>query len=335
MISLRRGVNLSHWLSQSDRRGEARRAWTTREDFLRIRDFGFDHVRLPLDEEQLWTESGTKETEAWDLLERALDWASEAGLGAVCDMHILRGHHFNQEDVPALYTDAAVADIFCSQWTTLALALGRRSPDLVALEVLNEAVARDPADWNRVSSQAFAAIRAAAPGHTIVLGSNWYCMCETFPELSIPDDPNQILTFHFYNPMFVTHHQASWTPGGAWKGPVNYPGKPWPDGIPDTVEHSLAVRMFDANVAAGPETMLAEIAPPLARAKETGLGLYCGEFGVIRLAPVEIRRAWLRDAVRTFESNGIGWAMWDWKGVFGVVDALGEPTGIHEALFGG
>jgi len=36
------------------------------------------------------------------------------------------------------------------------------------------------------------------------------------------------------------------------------------------------------------------------------------------LAPVALRIAWLGDAVRTFESHEIGWAMWDWKGVFGV-----------------
>jgi len=83
MISLQRGVNLSHWLSQSERRGAERRAWTSRDDFSRIRSFGFDHVRLPVDEVQLWNEAGGKENEAWDLLEHALDWAEAEDLRMV------------------------------------------------------------------------------------------------------------------------------------------------------------------------------------------------------------------------------------------------------------
>jgi len=176
MISLRRGVNLSHWFSQSERRGIERRAWTTREDFIRIRSMGFDHVRLPLDEVQMWDEQGRREPDAWDLLEHALDWAEAEELKVVCDLHILRSHHFNQETDPGLYTDPAELERFLDRWRDLAPVLSCRSPEHVALEILNEAVARNPADWNRVSGAAFRTIRDIAPLHDIVLGSNWYCM---------------------------------------------------------------------------------------------------------------------------------------------------------------
>ncbi|QQS04089.1 MAG: cellulase family glycosylhydrolase [Fibrobacterota bacterium] len=333
MISLNRGVNLSHWLSQSERRGPERAAWTTRIDFARIREMGFDHVRLPVDEEQLWKPDGTRETEAWDLLESGLDWAEAVGLSVVCDLHVLRSHHFNQTSVPALYADPSELNRFCQLWRDLAGVLGKRSQDRVALEILNEAVARDDEDWNRVSSAAWRAMREAAPQHTIVLGSNWYCMCKTFPQLVVPDDPNLILTFHFYNPMFVTHHRAEWTPQGAWTGGISYPGKHWPEGVPEGLDAALAERMHAANQTRwGVEAMREEIQSPLAKASETGHKLYCGEFGVIRHAPLAIRKAWLTDAVGLFEENRIGWAMWDWKGAFGVVDAEGIPAGIHEAI---
>jgi endoglucanase len=332
VIELERGVNLSHWLSQSERRGAERRKWTARDDFSRIRSLGFDHVRLPLDEEQLWNADGSKEPDAWDLLEHALDWAEAEDLRVVCDLHILRSHYFDQKDAPALYTDPAELDKFCSLWRGLAPVLAARSPAHVALEILNEAVARDPADWNRVSGAAFRAIREAAPDHTIVLGSNWYCMCRTFADLEIPPDPNKILTFHFYNPMSVTHYRAKWTPGGAWDGPISYPGLPFPQGVPDDVDEPLRSRMVAHNVPWGPEQMEQELSEPLRRARETGSRLYCGEFGVYGAAPVEIRKAWLRDATTAFEKHGIGWSVWDWKGSFGVVDADGNPTGVHEAL---
>jgi len=332
MISLNRGVNLSHWLSQSERRGAERRAWTTRDDFSRIRAFGFDHVRLPVDEVQLWSETGEKENEAWDLLEHALDWAESEDLRVVCDLHILRSHYFDQKDTPALYTDPAALENFLELWRQLAPVLAGRSPAQVALEILNEAVARDTRDWNRVSSAAFRTIREAAPHHDIVLGSNWYCTCASFDTLEIPDDPDKILTFHFYNPMAVTHHKADWTPWGPWRGDVSYPGLPWPDGVPESVPEPLRSRMISANVPWGIEQMEAELALPLARARETGSRLYCGEFGVHRLTPPDVRRAWLRDAVRTFEKHDIAWAMWDWKGIFGVVDQDGTPTGVHQVM---
>ena len=55
---VRRGTNLSHWLSQSRRRGAERRAFFTAADVRRLADWGFDHLRLPVDEEQLWTPDG-------------------------------------------------------------------------------------------------------------------------------------------------------------------------------------------------------------------------------------------------------------------------------------
>jgi len=332
MISLRRGVNLSHWLSQSDRRGALRAAWMTESDFARVAGLGFDHVRLPLDEEHLWTAEGRREPQAWELLEQGLEHAAAHGLRVLCDLHILRSHHFNQADVPSLYREPEELERFRGLWTDLASFLARRPPDAVALEILNEAVARRGEDWNRVVASTFAAMRAAAPGHTIVTGSNWYCMCRTFDELEVPADPNQMLTFHFYNPMCLTHHQAAWTEIGAWTGPVSYPGLPWPGGVPAGTPAALAERMARDNIPSGPETMEQEIQAPLRKSRQTGLPLYCGEFGVHEKAPPELRLAWLRDAVATFEAHGIGWALWDWKGVFGVVDRNLRPTGIHEAL---
>lgn len=334
MLSLRRGVNLSHWFSQTERRGAEREAWIGEADFARIAELGFDHVRLPLDEEHLWTPQGVREPEAWDLLERALGLASKHGLRAVCDMHILRSHHFIQADEPALYKEPEALEAFCSMWRDLASFLRKYPTEFVALEILNEAVARDGRDWNRVAARVFEVMRATAPDHTIITGSNWYCMCRTFDELEIPKDPNQILTFHFYNPMCVTHHRAHWTDIGAWEGDVSYPGLPWPDGVPADVPEPLRSRMLRDNIPWGREAMLSEIAPPLRRSKETGLGLYCGEFGVITKAPLAWRQAWIRDAVETFESLGIGWALWDWKGDFGVVDRDLRSLGIEEALLG-
>lgn len=44
-FSVRRGTNISHWLSQSRRRGEERARFFTEEDMTLIARLGYDHVR--------------------------------------------------------------------------------------------------------------------------------------------------------------------------------------------------------------------------------------------------------------------------------------------------
>ena len=84
---IKRGTNVSHWLSQSEQRGEARRLHIQEDDFARLEELGFDFVRIPIDEVQFWDEQGQKLPEAWDLLNNALDWAKQHNLRAIVDLH--------------------------------------------------------------------------------------------------------------------------------------------------------------------------------------------------------------------------------------------------------
>ena len=45
----RRGINLGGWLSQCDYSQERLNGFITEEDFGVIRDWGLDHVRIPVD----------------------------------------------------------------------------------------------------------------------------------------------------------------------------------------------------------------------------------------------------------------------------------------------
>ena len=335
-LKVHRGTNISHWLSQSARRGARRKSWFTQEDVQRIADWGFDHIRLPLDEEQMWDEAGRSEAEAFDLLDSALDWAERAGLNVVVDLHILRSHDFGQAANPRLFTDPAEAERFADLWRQLSAHLRGRANDRVAYELLNEAVAKDPEDWNRVAGTAFRAVRDLEPQRTVVLGSNRWNSVLTFDRLDVPDDPHTILTFHFYHPMLITHHRASWWPeGGVYDGAIQYPGRPIPADRLAQVPEPLRTRLENLNQPYDRSAMAADFAKPLAVAQRTGLPLYCGEFGVINLAPQPIRTAWYRDLISVFDEYGIGWANWDYKGTFGIVDSRGQSTGIAETMLGG
>lgn len=331
-FTIRRGTNISHWLSQSARRGQERRAFFTCDDVQRIADWGFDHIRLPIDEEQMWDAHGRQDPEAFALMDAALDWAEQAGLNVVVDLHILRSHYFNQGTEPALFTDPSEAAKFADFWRQLSNWLGRRSPERVAYELMNEAVARDCGDWNRVAALAFQAIRNQEPERTIVLGSNRWNSTQTFDQLDVPTDSRTILTFHFYQPMLVTHYKAQWWDEGAWyDGPVQYPGRPVPDAHLATMAEAEQARLAPINVPWDRGATIANLAQPLAVAKRTGLPLYCGEFGAYSTTPQPVRLAWYRDVVSVFKEYGIAWANWDYKGGFGLVKD-GQSTGIAEEM---
>ncbi len=321
-FTVRRGTNISHWLSQSRRRGEERQRFFTEEDVTLIARLGYDHVRLPVDEEQLWDESGQPEEEAFALLDSALDWCAARGLPVIVDLHILRSHHFNEGDKP-LWTDPREQERFVEIWRQLSGRLQTRPNELVAYELMNEAVADDPEDWNRLLARGVEALREREPERTLVIGSNLWQQVETFDQLRIPEgDPNILLSFHLYTPMALTHYGASWTKVGEYQGPVRYPGEVVTEadlaGLPD----DLVGAIRDGRGLYFDRTVLEEkLAKPLALARRTGLPLYCGEWGALPASPRADRLRWYRDFRSVLERNGIGWAHWDYKGGFGVVDA--------------
>lgn len=74
-FEIKRGVNLSHWLSQRGENTPSIQDGMSATDFSRIARAGFDHVRLPIDEEVLWQENGQKNKEAFSYLHKGIEWA--------------------------------------------------------------------------------------------------------------------------------------------------------------------------------------------------------------------------------------------------------------------
>ncbi len=327
-----RGTNISHWLSQSNRRGAERKAFFTQQDVKRLADWGFDHIRLPIDEEQMWNDAGKQEPEAWDLMNQAIDWALAAKMNVIVDLHILRSHYFISAQEPKLFTDPAEAGRFAGLWQQLSAGLKRRSEDRLAYELMNEAVATNPEDWNRVAHAAFGAIRKLEPTRTIVLGSNRWNQVQTFDALRVPNDGNMILTFHYYNPMLVTHYKANWAGCGVYTGPVHYPGLQVRDEDKANLSPEIRKIVDKENRYFDRSTMLADFAKPLAVSKKTGLPLYCGEFGVYNTCPQESRFAWYRDFISALKQHNIAWANWDYKGGFAILGPDGKSTGVAEVM---
>ena len=320
----KRGTNISHWLSQSTKRGMDRKNYFTEKDVQYLASLGFDHLRIPVDEEQLWTTDGQMDTEGFSLLKQALDWCKKYNLDAIVDLHILRSHHFNEKEKP-LWTQPAAQERFFQCWRDLSKELKNYPVEDVAYELMNEPVADDPEDWNKLVAKLVSIIRPMEPTRKIVIGSNRWQSANTFDQLSIPqNDKNIILSFHMYEPFLLTHHTASWTGIKDYKGPVNYPGKivkeedltNLPDSLRNTVLRNKTTYTIDS--------IRKHFAKPIAVAKKYNLPLYCGEWGCLNTVPDAARIQWFKDMKTVLEQNNIGWATWDYKGGFGIINGKGE-----------
>lgn len=314
-FSIKRGTNIAHWLSQSKTRGEERSTFFTRKDVEYIKSAGFDHIRLPVDEEQLWDSSGNREDAAFALLDSCMQWVSDNNLKIVLDLHILRSHYFNADEKP-LWTKTDEQDKFIVLWKDLSSFVGKWPKGMLAYEFMNEPVADNSEQWNVLLNRVSDSIRSWEKERVLVIGSNRFQSVNTFDSLRVPaNDKNILLSFHFYEPFHLTHYKASWTKLKDFDGQVQYPGQIVVNGKGDD-----ETRVYNR------DTLEKMMAKPIKLADSLGLPLYCGEFGVIDGAPSDAKIAWYRDLVAIFEKHNIAYANWNYKsGSFGVVDANMKP----------
>lgn len=325
---IKRGTNISHWLSQSEQRGEARRLHIQEDDFARLEELGFDFVRIPIDEEQFWDEQGKQLPEAWGLLNNALDWARKHNLRAIVDLHIIRAHYFNavnESDKAAntLFTSEKSQEGLLNLWRQLSAFLKNRSCDWVAYEFMNEPVADEHEQWNKLVAKVHKALRALEPQRTLVIGSNRWQGHETMKYLKVPEgDKNIILSFHYYNPMILTHYGAWWSPlCKAYKGKVNYPGvlvsKEDYEAAPDAIKPELkqyTEQVWDIN------KIREQFKDAIEAAKKYDLQLFCGEWGVYEPVDRELAYNWYRDMLTVFDEFNIAWTTWCYDADFGFWD---------------
>jgi endoglucanase len=325
---IKRGTNISHWLSQSEQRGEARRLHIQEDDFARLEELGFDFVRIPIDEVQFWDEQGNKLPEAWDLLNNALDWSKEHNLRAIVDLHIIRAHYFNavnEDDKAAntLFTSEESQEGLINLWRQLSEFLKDRSNDWVAYEFMNEPVAPEHEQWNQLVAKVHKALRELEPQRTLVVGSNMWQGHETMKYLKVPEgDKNIILSFHYYNPMLLTHYGAWWSPlCAAYKGKVNYPGvlvsKEDYDAAPAAIKDQL--KPFTEEVW-NIDKIREQFKDAIEAAKKYDLQLFCGEWGVYEPVDRELAYNWYRDVLTVFDEFNIAWTTWCYDADFGFWD---------------
>jgi endoglucanase len=195
-----RGVNVlgydPYWKDVTMRRFQWRH-------FREIKRAGFDFVRLNLAAFR-HMDAQNRLDPAWlAKLDDVMREAQKARLGIIVDEH-----DFNQ--------CSESVDICRQKLTAFWDQVGPRyakAPRNVAYEILNEPhAALDAPTWNRLFAELLAEVRKTNPTRIVVVGPTSWNALRELPTLSLPSDPNLLVTFHYYDPFHFTHQGASWVP---------------------------------------------------------------------------------------------------------------------------
>ncbi|MEM1165263.1 MAG: glycoside hydrolase family 5 protein [Planctomycetota bacterium] len=298
--SLGRGVNMGNCLeAPSDG------AWgvmLTERWFEVAKELGFDSIRLPVrwSSRQLAEAPYTIEPAFFERVDQVIAFSLDRGMPIIVNAH----HYDGIFDDPAAHEARLI-----SAWRQVAERYKDMPRDMVVFELLNEPHNNLTADlWNEMYPKLLAAVRETNPDRPVMIGpANWNAY-DALSELEMPDDPNIIVTFHYYLPFRFTHQGAGWIDADAQR----WLGTTW-SGTPDEL---AAMRAHFDEVAAFAETH--------------DVPINVGEFGAFSTADMDSRAAWTA-AVRTAAlDRGFSFHYWELGAGFGVwdpeADAVREPV---------
>ncbi len=282
------------------------------DDFRWIRDFGFDFVRFPT-VYRLWIEDGDDykiHEPMLAKLDRGIELANKHGLHVSLNFHRGPGYSVNREftEPHNLWKDQSALDAFCFHWQLMAKRYKGISRDKLSFDLINEPPApgaqMSRADHERVVRATVKAIREINPDRIVVAdGLSWGN--DPAPELA---DLKIAQSTRAYQPMFISHS------GATWVNYQDYPEPAWPG-------HGWDRRRLEQHYQ-----RWADLA-------KMGVGVHCGEGGAFNKTPHDIVLRWLRDVLEVLTGHGIGLALWNFRGSFGILDS-GRPDVAYEDFHG-
>jgi endoglucanase len=183
-----------------------------------VKQGGFATIRLPVS----WTTHASKEapyTIDAEFMER-VQWAVDEALARDLNI-IVNVHHYDELNKDPI----AEEQRYLAIWQQIATQF-KDYPDKVYFELLNEphdAFNSDSKIWNDLLVKALAVVRKTNPDRAVIIGPNNWNSISSLSQLTLPDDPNLIVTVHFYDPFEFTHQGAEWTNpsppvGTTWTG---------------------------------------------------------------------------------------------------------------------
>jgi aryl-phospho-beta-D-glucosidase BglC (GH1 family) len=316
-----KGFNLLDYFSPAPPKNN--NSATTDDDLKWMADWGFDFVRIPMayprylsfDRSRDITKEEIYKTDSkvLDSIDELVSRANKYGLHVSLNLHRAPGYCINAgfHEPYNLWKDKEAQDAFTYHWGMWAERYKNISADKLSFDLLNEpAYIEDMNDqyakkgpvpgetYRLVAMRASEAIRKVSPDRLIIADGNGGGN-SVIPELT---DLNIVQSCRGYWPGLVSHFQASWV----WKDPSQAPIPVWPG----TIDGKYYSR-----------ENLEEFYKPWIELVKQNVGVHCGECGCYNKTPHKVFLAWFEDVISILKENGIGYALWNFRGDFGILDS--------------
>lgn len=288
-----------------------------------MRDWGFDFVRIPIAYPAYLDIDRTKNITAEDTykidpkqvdkIDDLVRRASRQGLHVSINLHRAPGYCVNAgfNEPFNLWKDSAAQEAFYFHWNMWARRYRGESESMLSFDLVNEPSMRE--DMNDQHSK-----RSSVPGDTyrkVVIGAVDAIRKENKSRIVIADgndvgtrvipeiaDLNVGQSCRGYHPGIISHYKAPW----AMKDIDNLPEPKWPGQVGNQY---LSREMLD------------KFYEPWIALANKGVGVHCGECGCWNKTPHAVFLAWFGDVLDILTSNGIGYALWEFNGSFGVLNS--------------
>jgi len=290
-----RGFNLTYFFSKGDSCNPFE------EDFQWMAEWGFDFVRLPMTYTH-WIEGDDVykiREETLKKIDRVVEWGRQYKMHVSLNFHRAPGYSVNKErrEPFNLWKDEAALKAFLFHWQLFADRYKGIPSEQLSFDLVNEpcgegedGMTREA--YGRVVRAAFQAIHDKDAGRYVILDGIDYARTP-LPELADLDIGQSC---RGYDPMEISHYHASWVDRG------HFPEPRWP--MPNWDRKRLE-QHYEAWV---------ELA-------QKGVGVHCGECGCHNRTTHAIFLAWFRDLLDILKSHNIGYALWNFRGSFGILDS--------------
>lgn len=311
-------------------------------DFEIMADLGFDFVRLPMSY-WCWSDPNDWRQLQEDKLaeiDQAVEFGKQYGVHVSINFHRGPGYSVDRsaEEPFNLWRDAEAQEAFNYHWKHFAERYKGRPNREVSFNLLNEPATLTSERTSVLSEETYVAvakgaadaIRSVDPNRLIISDGLWWAR-DPIPGLI---DLNIAQSTRGYEPMQVSHYGASWVFGGeTWPEPT------WPLqqvreaefrwASPVLQEHyrkKLEGWGISPEMPWNKERLKLQLIDPWVKLQQQGVGVHVGEFGAFNKTPHKVVLAWYRDMLSLWKDAGWGWAMWNLRGGFGVMDSNREDV---------
>jgi len=279
-------------------------------DFAWMREWGFDFARLPMDY-RCWTDKADpyKYDEAClKEIDQAVAFGRKYGVHVSVNLHRAPGFCINPpKEALNLWTDAEARKQFNAQWTMFACRYKGVPSTEVSFDLVNEpARYKKDEQYVEVHRGAIEAIRAVDADRLIFADGK---RVGQQPAMELAGD-GVAQSMHGYMPSRVTHYKASWAGNPDWPEPT------WPLKVGKKVQGRQWV--YDTRIK------------PWKELAAKGVGINMGEWGCYNKTPHAVVLAWMKDVGELVKAEGWGWALWNLRGAFGLVDSKRQDVDYED-----